>query len=45
MRVVWISDNFGSARALFHESGRYIYSVWEAFLTTGINSHIQRSWG
>jgi hypothetical protein len=45
MRVFWILDIFGNAQALFHESGRYIYSVLEAFLTTGIDSHIHRSWG
>jgi hypothetical protein len=32
MRVFWILENFGNAQALFHESGRYIYFVLEAFL-------------
>jgi hypothetical protein len=42
MRVFWISENFGSAQALLHESGKYIYSVWEAFLTMGSGLHIHR---
>jgi hypothetical protein len=42
MRVFWISGNFGNARALLNESGKYIYFVLEAFLTTGIDSNIHR---
>jgi hypothetical protein len=40
MRVFWILENFDNAQVWFHESGRYIYFVLEAFLTTGIDSHI-----